>query len=507
MEGRVLVFTGSAREGALAVRVLAARGIPSEPVRDAAELADRLAAGAGALLIVEEALGGAVLEALLRYLDAQPPWSDLPILLLTPRGADSPGSRDAFERLGNVMLLERPVRTMALVSAARSALRGRRRQYEVRALDARKDQMLATLAHELRNPLAPIRNVAEVLRRRFPAPDVGRMLGIIDRQLSHLTRLVDDLLDVARINSGKLELRKAETTAAAGVQQAIEIASGETGPRGQRIAIDQPAEPAILLGDHVRLVQSLANLLVNASKFTDADNEINLDVRVSGATVEFTVRDPGRGIEPGQLEEIFAMFRQARRVGEPSTGLGLGLHLTRAFAQMHGGSVTAHSEGLGRGSEFRLSLPIVVERPQLPEPPVRAAASPGLQKVLVVDDNVEAANTLQMLLGLVGLEVAVAYDGAEAVGHVCSQPVDVVVMDIGMPGMNGYDAARAMRRCLPGRRPLLVALTGWGQYRDRALATEAGFDFHFVKPLVLEDLLACLAASRQHESAEPARPA
>jgi signal transduction histidine kinase/CheY-like chemotaxis protein len=501
MEGGVLVFTGSAREGALAVRVLGARGIPSEFVRDAEELAARLP-GAGALLMVEEALAGAALGALLQHLDAQPPWSDLPILLLTRRGADSPGSRDAFERLGNVMLLERPVRTMTLVSAARSALRGRKRQYEVRALDARKDQMLATLAHELRNPLAPIRNVAEVLRRRFPAPEVDRLLGIVDRQLSHLTRLVDDLLDVARINSGKLELRKGATTTAAVVQHAIEIASGETAARGHRIEVDQPAQPAALLGDHVRVVQSVANLLVNAAKFTEGPGEIALKVRVSGATVEFSVRDRGRGIEPAQLEEIFGMFRQSRRAGEPSTGLGLGLHLTRAFADLHGGSVRARSDGPGHGSEFTLSLPIVVEPSQPVVPGVAASASLGPQKVLVVDDNADAANTLQMLLGLVGLDVAVAYDGAEAVRHVCSQPVDAVVMDIGMPGMNGYDAARAMCRCLAGRRPLLVALTGWGQYRDTTMATEAGFDFHFVKPLVLEDLLACLAAPRAHAAAQ-----
>ncbi|MEJ8835546.1 hybrid sensor histidine kinase/response regulator [Ramlibacter sp. AN1133] len=495
MEDAVLVFTGSPREGAMACRVLESAGIAAAVAADREELRARLAEGIGALLLVEEVLAHGVLDALVRHVGAQPAWSDLPILLMTQRSAE-PELQRAFERLGNVTFLERPVRTMTLVSAVRSALRGRRRQYEVRALNERKDQMLATLAHELRNPLAPIRNVAEVLRRRYPAPETGKMLSIVDRQLSHLTRLVDDLLDVARINSGKLELRRAETSTADVVQHAVEIASDAIGVRAHRLVVEQPDEPAVLLGDHVRLVQSVANLLVNAAKFTEPGGEIRLRVRAEGRMAEFAVRDSGRGIAPDELEAIFAMFRQSRQPGEPSTGLGLGLHLARAFAELHGGSVRAHSAGLGQGSEFTLALPIVVHARQVPQPAAPRAVQPPPQKVLVVDDNVDAANTLEAVLSLAGLQVTVVHDGASAVRHVCREAVDAVVMDIGMPVMNGYDAAREMRQCLHAGTPLLIALTGWGQYADKALAAQAGFDFHFVKPLAIEELLACLSVPR-----------
>jgi signal transduction histidine kinase/ActR/RegA family two-component response regulator len=490
---RVLVHAMSAQDSDVAVRVLSASDIDAAVVATPAQLAAALQAGAGALLILEEALTGAVQAVLSEHLAGQPAWSDLPIVMMTRRGADSLEAQRAVERLGNVTLIERPVRTIALVTALTSALRGRKRQYEVRALNERKDQMLATLAHELRNPLAPIANVTAVLQRRYPDPATERLTGIIQRQVTHLTRLVDDLLDVARINSGKLQLQVAPTSVAQVVVHALEIAEGPIQAQGHRLTVQRPDEAVPLRADHVRLVQAVSNLLLNAAKFTPPGGHIALTVRVTSPVVEFEVQDSGRGIEPQALERIFDMFEQARAVGEPTAGLGLGLHLARAFAELHGGSARAHSDGLDRGSRFVLSLPVVDGSgpPDAAAPRAAAAALP--RHVLVVDDNVDAAHTLQALLSMHGVQADVAHDGAAAVESVRRNAPDAVVMDIGMPVMNGYEAARRIRQLDPERAIVLVALTGWGQYADRARAAEAGFDLHFVKPLQIEALMAGLA--------------
>jgi signal transduction histidine kinase/ActR/RegA family two-component response regulator len=485
-ETRVLVYALSPTESALAVRVLAASGLQAQAIGAPAQLRSELAAGAGALLVMEEVLTGAVVAAVTDHLAAQPAWSDLPILVATKSGADSTEAHGAVVHLGNVTLLERPVRTMALASAARSALRSRKRQYEVRALNARKDQLLATLAHELRNPLAPISNAAAVLQRLFPAPQAANLVQIIQRQTTHLTRLVDDLLDVARITSGKLTLQLAPTTLSQVITHALEIAGEAIRSRQHTLAVDQPQVPVRLLADHVRLVQAVSNLLLNAAKFTPAGGEIALRAEVHGPAVEFTVRDSGRGIDAEALERIFDMFEQSRAVGEPSGGLGLGLHLVRAA-----------SAGLGHGSEFTLSLPVVQHDQAEGQLSDAAAARPALpQRVLVVDDNVDAARTLQTLLALHGVQVSVVHDGAQAVETVGRELPEAVVMDIGMPVMNGYEAARRIRARHSPSEVMLIALTGWGQYADRARATEAGFDFHFVKPLEVEALMACLAGQR-----------
>jgi len=494
-ETRVLVYAMSRDDSAVAVRVLGASNVEALAVMTATQLRDELAAGAGALLVMEEVLAGPVLTVVTDFLAAQPAWSDLPILMMTKRGADSIEAQAAVAQLGNVTLLERPVRTMALGSAVRSALRGRKRQYEVRALNERKDQLLATLAHELRNPLAPISNAVAVLQRMYPAPQAAHLTDIIKRQTTHLTRLVDDLLDVARITSGKLELQIAPTTVSQVVTHALEIAEGAISSHGHKLAVEQPQQVVRLNADHVRLVQAVSNLLLNAAKFTPPGGDIKLRVQVMGPQVEFTVSDNGRGIETQALERIFDMFEQARVVGEPSAGLGLGLHLARAFAELHGGSARASSSGLNKGSEFTLALPVAQAIDVVERKPSGAAPGAMPQRVLVVDDNADAAQTLQALLSLQGMEASVVHDGAQAVEAVRRNPPEAVVMDIGMPVMNGYEAARRIRDMLPQRDILLIALTGWGQYADKARAAEAGFDFHFVKPLQIEELMACLSGA------------
>lgn len=493
MERRILVYAPPGRDALLVEQVLRAASLEVSHCASPTQLAAELSQGAGALMLGEETLNRATLDSLSQYLKQQPAWSDLPILLLAKHGADSLEAQRAIEGLGNVTLLERPVRTMAMISAARSALRARERQYEMRTLSQRKDEFLAALAHELRNPLGPINNAVAILKRQHPSPQTEKLTSIVARQVSHLKRLVDDLLDIARITNGKLELQRSSTTVDKVIQHAVEIAHEGMTAQAHRLTIEQPEAPVILYADHVRLVQCIANLLVNAAKFTPPSGEITLSVDVAAPVVRFSVRDNGKGLEPEFLGgRIFDMFSQSRAVGEPATGLGLGLHLTRAFANLHGGTVTANSDGPGRGSEFVLSVPVVVAAEV--EQPATPSANPRLLtcRVLVVDDNRDAASTLAALLTLRGASVDVAHDGAQALALVRQQRPQAVVMDIGMPVMNGYDAARAIRGAMPTGAPTLIALTGWGQHGDKARALEAGFDFHFVKPVNVEDLVSCL---------------
>jgi signal transduction histidine kinase/CheY-like chemotaxis protein len=498
MAGRercILIHSFSEQEGVLAGKVLGDMGIETGVCRSGPHLFEQLESGVGGLLIVEELIAS-VAPYLRRFLERQPSWSDLPILVLTKHGSDSVEAQRAVEMLGNVTLLERPVRTMGLVTAARSALRARDRQYQVREADRRKDEFLATLAHELRNPLAPIRTAMSIFERMNLSPELGKLISVVQRQVSHLTRLVDDLLDVARISNGKVVLQLQDTTVRSVVTNATEIANAAILEKGHELVVDQPGSEYRLRAEHVRVVQSLANLLVNAAKFTPQGGTIKLVVRVDGEQVEFCVCDNGRGLAAESLSTIFEMFAQARSPGEPGTGLGIGLNLAKRFAELHGGTLTAKSEGLGRGSEFVLRLPAVTdaEPPAVKEgeAPIGPARLPA--RVLVVDDNVDAANTLGTLLTLQGISVALAYDGAHAVEAVQKQAPDVVLMDIGMPRLNGYDAARQIRLQPGGRRIRLIALTGWGQYADRHLAEQAGFDLHFVKPVDFASLLGCLAA-------------
>ena len=496
MEQRILVFVASLHDARLATRVLASAGVESAGCHSLPELLAQLGQGAGALLISEECLPQSTLAALAAHVARQPPWSDLPVLVMAQRGADSLHVQRAVERLGNVTMLERPLRVITLISAARSALRARARQYEMRTLSRRKDEFLATLAHELRNPLAPIRNAMAVLERGHHSPQVTKLTGIVERQVSHLTRLVDDLLDVARITSGKLELVRSRTTAQQVATHALEIAQANLAAKQHEVIVELPGDDIPLEADQVRLVQTVANLLVNAAKFTPPKGQVRLQVCATGSEVMFVVRDSGRGLAPDEIERIFEMFEQSASEGEPTGGLGLGLHLARAFARLHGGTVTARSDGLGRGSEFSVRLPVVVAAGRaLPAPGDHAADAPGdsAWRVLVVDDNIDAAQTLQALLALHGMDASMAHDGATAVTRTRAENPDVVVMDLGMPVMDGYEAARQIRAHAREASPLLIALSGWGQEEDRARARQAGFDLHFVKPVDVGELLKCLS--------------
>ncbi|MDB5812358.1 MAG: hybrid sensor histidine kinase/response regulator [Betaproteobacteria bacterium] len=505
-EERMIVFAPTGKDAELTCRVLQAAGIECFTCLDAEQVLREMNDGIGALLLVEETLTRDFVDRLSRRIFDQPNWSDLPILLLSSVGASSRALNNPVQMLGNVTVLERPVRALALISAAGAALRARKRQYGVRETDQRKDEFLASLGHELRNPLAPIRTAAGILCRMHPeSPEIGHICGVVERQVAHLTRLVDDLLDVARITRGKVVLQRAPTTLSAVINQAVEICAELAGSAGHEIAVSLPATETTIVADHARLVQAVANVLSNAIKFTPRPGRISLDAVLEGDDVEIRVRDPGIGLETDTIARIFDLFTQ-NEVGtaQVKAGLGIGLSLTRQFIEMHGGSVCAYSEGLGHGAQFVLMFPrdaaAHVERDAASHAaPAQAIAQ--AMPVLIVDDNQDAADMLVSLFRSHGYDTTAAYNGCDAVLEAARLTPEVIVMDLGMPGMDGYEAARRIRQSPGGRSLVMIALTGWGQEGTRKKALEAGFDFHAVKPVDIDVLKNYIAQSRpRHDS-------
>ncbi len=400
--------------------------------------------------------------------------------------------RQAINALGNVTLLERPVRTLTLITSLQSVLRAREKQYQVRETDRRKDEFRASLGHELRNPLAPIRTSMGVLTHLYPdQPPVKKVSEVIERQVVHLTRLVDDLLDVARINSGKIELQRDYTTFQAVIGHVTELCAAAAAAKNIKIELAVPSEEVVLYADYARVVQIVANILSNAVKFTPVDGYISVRALVEHGSLKIYLKDTGIGLEPAALGRIFAMFEQSRPPsGQITSGLGIGLSLSRQFAEMHGGSVHATSEGLGKGSEFVVCLPVVAEG----RPHSQGASADALgkvdrrPKVLVVDDNRDAADSLQALFEMENCSVATAYDGVEAVHAVEQAMPEIIVMDLGMPSMDGYEAARRIRRQPGSQEVLMIALTGWGQSDARQRTIEAGFDHHLIKPVNFDEI-------------------
>ena len=364
----------------------------------------------------------------------------------------------------------------------------------LRESDRRKDAFLATLAHELRNPLAPIRTGLELIDAlRGDAAACEEPVRIMERQLSHLVRLVDDLLDVARISRGKIELHKEQIALAEIIDAAVEMSDSGLTQAKRRLTVSVPPEPLAVEGDRVRLVQVVANLLNNAAKFTDAGGRIELRLVPEGNNVEIQVEDDGQGIPQDRLDHIFEMFSQV----EPGVGggLGIGLCLVRGLVEMHGGTVRAESAGPGRGATFTISLPLC--RGALVQPSAETTTQPGALpaqlRVLVVDDNRDIAEGLDLLLTMLGAEVRVAHDGAEAIQIFDEWPPTHVLMDLGMPGMDGYEAARRLRAKPAAHAFRLIAMTGWGQEEDRQRTRDVGFDEHLVKPVGVAELKAALA--------------
>jgi two-component system, sensor histidine kinase len=530
---RILLLLSTQRDAALTQELLDRNGIPSHVCVGVAMLRDEMERGAGALLLSEECLtrDGAH-DGLMRALQQQPRWSDLPVLIMTRSGADSSTLGDAIRTLGNVTLLERPMRVAALITSLRSALRGRERQYQLRdhilqleqARDAEaqaarhKDEFLAMLAHELRNPLAPVRNALHILMNA-PGDDPGRreqLQAMMSRQIDHMVRLVDDLLEVSRLSRGTVQLRRERLDLREMLRNAIELSQPLIDAGGQRLEVDLPDQPLAIDADPVRIAQVFGNLLNNAAKYSGQGDRVALSARLEGGQAVVRVRDSGTGIDAEVLPRVFELFTQGRSsMPQAQDGLGIGLTLVRSLLEMHGGSITAHSGGPGEGAEFVARLPLAsavahpdTRRATAPAPPPPSEATgtgAGPARVLVVDDNVDAAASLAMVLETIGLPHRVVHDGTAALREAAAFEPQVVLLDIGMPGMDGYEVARQLRGKPATRDALLVAVTGWNQAQDRQRSRAAGFDHHFAKPLDI-DALTNLLGSRCRTASTGGRP-
>ncbi|HWC73370.1 MAG TPA: ATP-binding protein [Gemmatimonadales bacterium] len=519
MAERLLLLPPTSKDATLSREILAEAGLEAYICKDLDELCREIPRGAGAVVLTDDALGRGDPAQLARALEQQPPWSDLPVILLSPLGPESSSAVWAMNAFSNVTVLDQPVRIMTLISALRTAVKARQRQYELRdrleALrlsDRQKDEFLATLSHELRNPLAPISNAVHVLRLAGGDETArARVVETLERQVGTVIRLVDDLLELSRISHGVIELRK-ETVS---VSQALRAAAEAMAPLMQTMEhdflVEEPTETLLLHADSVRLTQVITNLLNNAARYTPRGGKVWLTARREGSEIAVVVRDTGVGIPPDMLSRVFDLFVQLEPGRDRSRqGLGLGLTLVKRLVEMHGGRVEARSAGAGQGSEFIVHLPAVADRRVAEQ--TRARRRPAGERrmkderslrILIVDDNEDSAESLATLLRLLGHDVRVAGDGPGALETAATFTPDVALLDIGLPGMDGHELGRRLRG-IPGfEHGLMLALSGYGLDADRRRSRDAGFDGHLVKPLDVDVLRARLAT----HFAQPSPPA
>ena len=502
IERRALVLAPSGKDAALIGAALQRAGVVVDICGGVAELAEAARAGVGAVVLAEEAIARpAARHAVQAVIDDQPGWSDLPIVLLTKPVAATRVAHHAGVSLGNVMLVERPVPIATLVSAVRTALRTRERQYLTRSAERRKDTFLATLAHELRNPLAPLSNALHLLRRGDADPATQQWsLGVMQRQLAQLTRLVDDLLDVARITQGKVMLQRRTVDAREVIRHAIEISTPLIESMRHTLRTQLPERALPVDADPVRLAQCISNLLNNAAKYTPEGGRIDLSARAPDGWLELTVQDNGVGIPEPAMDSVFDIFSQvdsSRR--QEQGGLGIGLSIAKSFVEMHGGQIAVHSDGPGRGSSFIVRIPLAHDEAVAggePESSFTAAPLPRPRRVLVVDDNVDSADTLCLLLSASGHLVSKAYSGGGGFAAAQASPPDLAILDLGLPDIDGFELAQRLRASARTSGTVLVALSGWGQEVDRQRSAAVGFAHHLIKPADPATVLELIKAAR-----------
>jgi signal transduction histidine kinase/CheY-like chemotaxis protein len=400
------------------------------------------------------------------------------------------GERDAFaDRLAQ---LREANENLVLAAVNAQTLRD-----DAEAANRRQNEFLAMLAHELRNPLAPISMAAALLERLpNPPPQLHSLTQVIGRQVGHMAHLLDDLLDAARISSGKIKLSVEPILMSEVIEQAVETVQPRIKERRQALLVDVPVEPLIADGDRERLTQVFTNLLGNASKYTPDHGEICLTAVVAHGEIVITVEDNGSGIAQEVIPHIFDLFTQGpRSLARSEGGLGVGLNVVRNLVSMHDGVVRAESAGAGGGSCFTVRLPLSkAVRAAAPEARGAANAAPDGCAILLIEDNVDACSTLQHLLALEGHAVRAAHDGNSGLAAALARQCDVVICDIGLPGLDGYDLIKALRDSAHGARPYAIALSGYCQAEDRARAIDAGFDHYLVKPVRPEALLALISS-------------
>jgi signal transduction histidine kinase/ActR/RegA family two-component response regulator len=549
-DGRVLILTPTGRDAEMTAKYLAGAGLTPEPCAGMTELCERLDEGGGAALVAEEALTPEGTRRLLGALARQPEWSDFPLIVLTASGGGDAGKLKDLVEAANVTLVERPTRVITVLSAARSALRARRRQYEARAhieaerrareertrlleeavaareqaerataqaeqANRAKDTFLATLSHELRTPLTAVLGWAKMLHEMKLDGDTARHgLKVIERNAEAQNQLVRDLLDVSRIITGKLRLETTSVDLAPVVESALDSVRQAAEAKDISLGVELGAGPEVVSGDPDRLQQVVWNLLSNAIKFTPKGGRVGVSLGREGSDVLIRVSDTGQGISPEFLPYVFERFRQADgSTTRQHGGLGLGLAVVRHLVEQHGGHVSAESKGEGLGSTFTITLPLAAVRAgtaradgegaagRRPHGAASARTTGELEplagvRVLVVDDQPDARELLAMVLERAGAVVATAASADAAVRLLRADPADVLVSDIGMPGEDGYEflgRVRALPASEGGRVPA-VALTAYATEEDRRRALAAGFEEHVAKPVEPSDLVAAVAS-------------
>lgn len=508
---RVLLLPLTRRDGNTTSAIVERAQLTCRVCEDSNALAAQIGNGVGAILMTDVGAMESGAAPVVEALSQQPPWSDVPVILLSRADRQSPATTKLLASLTNVTVLDRPTSARTLVSALHAAIRGRRRQYEIRdqlgalraaedalrSADRRKDEFLAMLAHELRNPLAPIRAASELLARKLPFdPSTRTAVEIVKRQAVHLSRLVDDLLDVSRITQGRIQLQCEPLKVSAIVSQAVESVEPLVRQKRHKLSVASNYEPLYVRGDCARLVQCVTNLLTNAAKYTDPGGAILIDVRSEGTTAVIAVTDNGVGIGDELLPRVFELFVQSQRsLDRAEGGLGVGLSVVQRLIEMHEGSITASSDGHGHGSTFEIRLPLIAPESEATSQRENPLRSP--KRVLVVDDNVDAAFSVSEVLRLDGHVVEYVHSAGAALQSADAFAPDVILLDIGLPDTNGYEVAKRIRAS--GNLARLIALTGYGQPEDVKRAESAGFTGHLVKPVDLAALERAIAGSDKAE--------
>jgi signal transduction histidine kinase/CheY-like chemotaxis protein len=517
---RILILAPTGRDAALTARYIGGSGLASEVCASVEELCAKMSAGAGLAFITGEALTAEAVRCLVAALAAQPAWSDFPLVVLTSGGGETPANAEVLAALGeagNVTLVERPVRVTTLVSTFKSAIRARRRQYDVRGHIAAaetasrlKDEFLATVSHELRTPLTAVLGWIHVLRGgRLDEQHAARALETIERNARSQVQLIDDLLDVSRIITGKLRLEVRPLDPVSPVESAVEAVLPAADSKDIRLQKVLDTGITSISGDAARLQQVVWNLLSNAIKFTPRGGRVTVRLARVESHVEISVTDDGEGISPDFLPYVFDRFRQAdgtttRRFG----GLGLGLAIVRHLVELHGGTVRAESDGEGRGSTFTVKLPLIPvyqrEAEEEEEQPAAEVTPPSVVecpenlnglRVLVVDDEADTLEIIKVSLNQCGAQVTTASSSAEALDLLRRDSPDVIISDIGMPAEDGFEFIRKVRLLPPERGGKIpaVALTAYARAEDRLRVLRSGYQMHVAKPVELTELVAIVA--------------
>ena len=507
----ILILAPAGRDGELAARFISDASLAANVCSSMEELCDEMVNGAGLVFLTREALTQDALECAAQAIATQPAWSDIPIIVLTSGGGgESPidsAALMAFGNAANVTLIERPVRVMTLLTSIAAALRARRRQYQVRdlleseheALEAAekanrlKDEFLATVSHELRNPLNVVLGYSEILLRTPQignSPSLRQMTEALKRNAQSQSQLINDLLDLSRLQMGKISLNRETVWLSALIENAVETVRTEADEKNITIVINESNEALFVEGDPLRLQQVTWNLLNNAVKFTPAGGRVNISLTTEGESAVLVIQDSGQGIQPDFLPHVFEMFRQgdATTVRRKS-GLGIGLALVRSLVELHGGSVAADSKGTDQGASFTIRLPLrqQTELEPLSQTEILQGRLAGM-KVLIIDDSEDTIAMLKTLLEIDGANVTSAQTGAEALLIAAAANFDVILSDISMPEMDGFEFLRRLRQ-IPGKTEVpVLALTGFGQAEDVARADAAGFASHLTTPLEVESL-------------------